>query len=347
MNPFAVTALVTSLLCLAPLGLIFGIVALLQISRKGQRGKGLAIAGISVSGAVLLLAGIAFAVVDFRIWTLPARTDSGEVAKPGWSTVYSIEVGDCFNPGAWMPERDTPPLVDASVELVPCDESHRGEAYATFELSGETEFPGRDRIAAIAWSRCAKSYLDYSIDPVAFGRLQSYYFYPQQRDWDAGQRTVLCWVARPGRAELDTSVRQDASNLDSTQLAFLSALKPLNTGVALRPAKSPQQDLAGAKKWAARMAEAQAETIRLLKETELPGAQRPATQLVAELEEGLPFWRQASEASDADAFLGHLRSVDEHNGATYRRQIRGELSLPLPPTEPDQALQGTAAATDV
>ncbi|MFE3638229.1 DUF4190 domain-containing protein [Streptomyces cellostaticus] len=51
LNPFAVTALVTSLLCLAPLGLIFGIVALLQISRKGQRGKGLAIAGISVSGA--------------------------------------------------------------------------------------------------------------------------------------------------------------------------------------------------------------------------------------------------------------------------------------------------------
>lgn len=38
LNAFAVAALVTSLLCLAPLGLVFGIVALVQISGRGQRG---------------------------------------------------------------------------------------------------------------------------------------------------------------------------------------------------------------------------------------------------------------------------------------------------------------------
>ncbi|MCC3654409.1 DUF4190 domain-containing protein [Streptomyces sp. S07_1.15] len=333
LNPLAVTALVTSLLCLAPLGLIFGIVALVQISRKKQRGKGLAIAGISISGAVLALVGIAVAVADFRVWTLPARDDTGEVAKRGWTTVHSVEVGDCFNPGDWLPGRDTPRLADANVELVPCDASHRGEVYATFELAGEREFPGRDEIAAVAWSRCARLYLDYSMDPVAFGRLQSYYFYPEQRDWDAGRRTVLCWVARPGEAELDTSVRRDASHLEPAQLAYLSALKPLNAEAVLRPVKSPRQDLAGARKWAGRMAEAQAETIRLLKDADLPGAERPAGKLVAELEAGLPFWRQASRASDTDGFLERLRSVEKHDGEAYRREIRGRLDLPLAPAE--------------
>ncbi|MCZ4606910.1 DUF4190 domain-containing protein [Streptomyces sp. Lzd4kr] len=339
LNPFAVTALVTSLLCLAPLGLIFGGIALLQISRKGQRGKGLAIAGISVSSAVLLLAGVAVTLGDFRVWTPPSRSDSGEVAQRGWTTVPSIEVGDCFNPGAWLPERDTPPLGDTSVELVPCDEQHRGEAYATFTLSDGGGFPGRDAVAMTAWSRCAQLYLDYSMDPLAFGRLQTYYYFPGQRDWDAGRRGVLCWVARPGLAELDTSVQRDASNLDSDQLAFLSALKPLNTEAVLRPPKGPRQDLAGARAWAGRMAEAQAETARLLEEAELPGAKQPTERLVAEFQAGLPFWRQASKAPDADAFLGQLRSVDQHTGARYVRQIRRLLDLP----PPGQALQGTDA----
>ncbi|MEG3630909.1 DUF4190 domain-containing protein [Streptomyces poriticola] len=340
LNPLAVAALVTSLLCLAPLGLVLGIVALVQISRKGQRGQGLAIAGISVSGVVLVLAGIALTVVDFRVWAPPERGDTGEIAKPGWTSVHSIEVGDCFNPGAWMPDRDTPPLGGLNVELVPCDEPHRAEAYATFALSGQGGFPGRDGIAETAFARCTEFYLDYSMDPMAFGRLQTYYFHPDERGWDSGRRTVLCWVARPGSAELDFSVRRDASNLDSPQLTFLTAVKPLNTATALRPAKNPQQDLAGAKVWAGRMAEAQTETVDLLKDAELPTAEQPVGQLVTELEAGLPYWEQAAEAPDADAFLQALRSVDQHNGEQPLRGIRAALDLPTPSAGQSAVLEG-------
>ncbi|MFB8777749.1 hypothetical protein [Streptomyces broussonetiae] len=84
------------------------------------------------------------------------------------------------------------------------------------------------------------------------------------------------------------------------------------------------------------MAEAQAESIGLPAEAELPGAQRPTEQLLAELEAGLPFWRQAAEASDADTFLGHLRSVDEHTGAAHARRIRELLELPVPGAGGDQ-----------
>lgn len=333
LNAFAVISLVTALLvCLAPLGLVFGLVALWQISRKGQRGKGLAIAGVSVSGAVVVLAVGLVTVADFRVWTLstPARDESGAVTKPGWTTVQSLDVGDCFTPGAWLPEEDTPPLGKGSVRLIPCDEAHRGEAYATFTLDEQEEFPGREAIRTVAWPRCAELFLDYSMDPEAFGRLQTYYFHPDKAGWNAGRRTVLCWVARAGDAELDGSVRRNASALDTEQLAFLSAAKPMHVAMTLRPVQSPRQDLVGAKGWAQRMADAQAETIQLLEDTELSGAERPTEQLVAELKAGLPFWRQASDASDADAFLKSLRSVNRHNGAEYVIRIRTALGLPVP-----------------
>ncbi|MCV7445172.1 DUF4190 domain-containing protein [Mycobacterium paraense] len=83
-NGFAVASLVCSLfgwVCMfigAFLGIIFGFVALSQIRRTGQKGRGMAIAGI-VIGAVVLVAGIA-------IWTIAAllphspSTDSGAPA---------------------------------------------------------------------------------------------------------------------------------------------------------------------------------------------------------------------------------------------------------------------------
>ncbi|MFJ1655099.1 hypothetical protein ACIOC2_27820 [Streptomyces sp. NPDC088337] len=120
-------------------------------------------------------------------------------------------------------------------------------------------------------------------------------------------------------------------------------MKPLNATGMLRPARGPQDDLDEAKAWARQMAEAQAESIRLLKDADLPGAQRPAEQLVAELEAGLPFWRQAAKASDAETFLGHVRSVDQHNGHTHVRRIRELLDLPLPSTTPTQARRETSA----
>ncbi|MCW2661515.1 MAG: hypothetical protein JWP83_2667 [Mycobacterium sp.] len=83
-NAMAIASLVCSLfgwVCLfigALLGVIFGFVALSQIKRTGQRGRGMAIAGI-VIGSVLLVLGIA-------LWTLAAifshtpSMDSGEPA---------------------------------------------------------------------------------------------------------------------------------------------------------------------------------------------------------------------------------------------------------------------------
>jgi hypothetical protein len=54
----AVASLVCSLVCLGFLGIIFGHIAVSQINRTGEEGKGLAIAGLVIGyvslGAVLL-----------------------------------------------------------------------------------------------------------------------------------------------------------------------------------------------------------------------------------------------------------------------------------------------------
>lgn len=58
-NGLAIAALVTSLVCCGPIGLVLGLVALSQInaSQGRQGGKGLAIAGIAI-GAVTTLIGL-------------------------------------------------------------------------------------------------------------------------------------------------------------------------------------------------------------------------------------------------------------------------------------------------
>lgn len=335
-NPFAVAALVTSLLCLAPLGLVLGIVALVQIPRRRQRGRGLAIAGITVSAAVLLLVGTAAAVVDFRVWTTPARNMAGETVKPGGTALHAIGPGDCFTPRAGSPGRDAPPMPGADARLLPCDAPHRGEAYATFRLPEQDRAPARNEIAAIARPRCAKLFLDYTADPQASGPLQTYFFHPDEQGWAAGQRGVLCWVARPGNALLDSSVRLDATGLEPAQSDYLMAWRPLNSAGVLRPVARPEQDLAGARAWAARMAVAQNETARLLENVELPGgAEQPRKRLVADFDAGVPFWRLAAEAPDAQSFRGHLRSVDDHSGSAHAQRIRALLNLPALVAAPD------------
>jgi len=59
-NTLAIVSLVTSFLC-APAGLITGIIALNQIGRTGEKGRGLAIAGIVISVLGFLLSMALFA----------------------------------------------------------------------------------------------------------------------------------------------------------------------------------------------------------------------------------------------------------------------------------------------
>ncbi|MET8500763.1 DUF4190 domain-containing protein [Streptomyces microflavus] len=82
LSGMAVASLVLSLLvCLAPVGLVLGIVALVRIPRNGKRGKGLAVAGTAVGASVVALSVLLVAVggARFSTWTV----DGGRAAGGG------------------------------------------------------------------------------------------------------------------------------------------------------------------------------------------------------------------------------------------------------------------------
>lgn len=90
LNTMAVLALVFAFV-FSPLGIVFGVIGRRQISRTGERGKGLATAGL-ILGVVGLLLGILFVVVGVRV-----ANSSSSVSKSALEsqvgTQYEATVG--------------------------------------------------------------------------------------------------------------------------------------------------------------------------------------------------------------------------------------------------------------
>ena len=64
-NGMAIASLVTALVCCTPLGLIFGLIALNQINKTGEGGKGLAVAGIVIGAVGMLISFFLLMSPDF------------------------------------------------------------------------------------------------------------------------------------------------------------------------------------------------------------------------------------------------------------------------------------------
>jgi peptidyl-prolyl cis-trans isomerase B (cyclophilin B) len=58
----AIASLVVSLICCAPLGVIFGHIAIGQINKTGEGGRGLAIAGLII-GYIGIVGGLLFWII--------------------------------------------------------------------------------------------------------------------------------------------------------------------------------------------------------------------------------------------------------------------------------------------
>ncbi|MFJ3976494.1 DUF4190 domain-containing protein [Streptomyces sp. NPDC090021] len=336
LNGLAVAALVLSLtVCLTPLGLVLGIVALVQISggaRRGrpQRGRGLAIAGVAVSASVIVIAALLMAFADFRVWTVssPDRGTDGKVEQRSTATVLDLREGDCFTPGSGLPKGDRDPMANLAVELIPCDRPHEGEVYGITRIDGPAAFPGTEAVAAQARTRCVPLLLDYIPDPDAQPGTKTFFYHPDEQGWQAGRRTVVCWVSGSGHST-SASIQQDLAAMEPGQRAYLTAIRPLSTALLSRPPKSPAQDLAGAREWARMMPGAIDETARLLEQAQLPAAARgPARALAEKLRASRPDWVDAGAAKNVDELRKALAKVDEHPIQEDVTRVRTGLGLP-------------------
>lgn len=180
-NGFAIASLVTGLSCIPLVGGVFSIIALRQIRREGQAGKGMAVAGLVLSVvALLVVAGVFVAA----LLSDPERDADGVVVESGKVSVDALQVGDCTNDAQ---EEG----VATKISVVPCAEPHDGEVYASFDVK-HAKWPGDDAIWATAEKGCADRLLEVSQEAYDDESVEIFYFTPTSATWREDDRKVVC-----------------------------------------------------------------------------------------------------------------------------------------------------------
>ncbi len=147
---------------------VCGIVGLNR-AKKGQGGRGMAIAGLVLSG--LWIVGIVALVVFLVV-----------VDK---STVSATEVkaGDCLE------ELPASGLV-ITVDTAPCGDPHTGEIFSVMKMP-DGDFPGTFAIEEYQ-NRCGPELADYAPGAAGDPEVGLFVLYPSEDSWAQGDRTVTC-----------------------------------------------------------------------------------------------------------------------------------------------------------
>ncbi|MEV5545452.1 DUF4190 domain-containing protein [Streptomyces sp. NPDC052309] len=298
-NGVAIAALVLGILCFLPaVGLVLGLIALGQIKRKGERGKGLAVAG-----SILSSVGLALWVVSLATGAAADFWQGFRDAARGEGTAFALAEGQCFNTPSGSLEG-----VTYDVDEVPCAQEHDGEVFAAFDLPGG-RYPGDDEITRVADDKCYALQDDYAMDGWALpADVDVYYLTPTPQSWRLGDREVTCLFGSTAEAgTLTGSLRNDETTLDAHQLTYLKAARVLNTAMESEPdTEYVEDDLPGHQDWADRVADALTEQAGMLREHTWPaGAERPVADLVEDLDAAQKEWALAAESTDIDTFYEH------------------------------------------
>ena len=175
---------------------IFAFVALRKVRRLGQRGRGLAIAGLALSGFWIVIVVVAIVAANTGKATRSAAT--GVITHRGHMNAFSLRVGDCFDNPTRAHTVDT-------ITAIPCDQPHNAQIYAKFKLTGsDFSYPGTAAVAQRARSGCNARF--GSVDKaITTGAMTVRILLPEETSWTAGHRTVSCMVVNP-TATLTTSL---------------------------------------------------------------------------------------------------------------------------------------------
>lgn len=320
-NGLAVASLVLGVLCCFPaLGLVLGVIALVQIKKKGQTGKGLAVAG-----SILSSLGLALWVTALATGGL---SEAWEGFKKGATegAAFSVVKGQCFDaPG------ETLDGLTYDVDEVPCAGEHDGEVFGEFRMTGDSAFPGDGAVSDAADEKCYPLQDSYVLDTWALPEdVDVYYFGPTRQSWRLGDREVTCIFGNTdASATLTGSLRADETTLDTYQVTLLKSLNALDAVFWEEPEDYPEDDLPGYRDWSQDVHDSLDEQIRALRAQSWPSdADKQVTALVKDMEDARAEWAkavEAAEADDVDTFYTHYDKgyayVDGPSTVTARKAL--------------------------
>ncbi|CAM5692631.1 hypothetical protein STENM223S_01600 [Streptomyces tendae] len=166
--------------------------------------------GISAVAALLALGAVGCSDVTDAVDT--AKDGAKKVARQ--RSVFSLDTGDCYNPFGKAEG------TAYTVEIVPCEEAHEGQVVGEFSMDEGKEYPGDDRVSAVADTRCPVEAQKYAADTWALPKgAELFYYTPTAESWATGDRSVSCtYTAEKGvlSGTLDT-----AKSLKPEQLTYL------------------------------------------------------------------------------------------------------------------------------
>ncbi|WP_392963336.1 DUF4190 domain-containing protein [Streptomyces sp. LN245] len=319
-NGLAIAALVLGVLCFLPaVGLVLGIAALVQIKRRGERGKGMAVAGMVLSSVGVVLLALLVATGGARDFWEGFKDGAGGSGD----SAFSLEVGECFD----TPSGSLKGLA-VDVDKVPCSGGHDAEVFADFEMA-EADYPGDDALADEADRRCYLLRNTYAMDSWAVPEnVGVYSFTPTSQSWLRGDREVSCLFGDADETGgLTGSLRKDRLTLDSDQYSYLRSAAAIDNALAAMPdAGYIDDDLPGYKEWADHVSEALAwEADELPVHRFAPGAAKPVAALAKDLERSAKEWAKAADAPDEDTFSAHyekaLKLIDPRKAVTTRKAL--------------------------
>jgi Domain of unknown function (DUF4190)/Septum formation len=187
-NGFAIASLVLGIIGGALLAVIFGIIALVQIPKKNQKGKGMAIAGV-VLGGLWMLAIIA-AIVAVVATSADRDSSTGEITESGDVSAFALEVGDCLN------DIEESQMI-TSLPAVPCDQPHEAEVFGMFDLP-EGDYPTEDELVAQADRGCADLMARYAPEAMSNPAIGFFYIYPPEQAWPEDREVVCLAISSEG-----------------------------------------------------------------------------------------------------------------------------------------------------
>jgi hypothetical protein len=110
-----------------------------------------------------------------------------------------LAVGDCFN----LPDGVTV----QTVEKHPCNESHNAEVIFVGDYTGET-YPIALSLDSFIEASCVpafEAYVGRAIDSEP--ELSLGYFHPTREGWDAGDKTISCYISQPDEGPMTESLK--------------------------------------------------------------------------------------------------------------------------------------------